>query len=410
MSFKDQMFIVKSKLFSKRNKLLIAILTFLILVLQVCITTVYIMNYYTKTTNARNVGLRSLQVTAQNEDQDYSIIDDIEHVKVNVSSKYHSEMSTKAEAFNNKYKDGEIIIKPLLEKDTLKIVKGTTITSNNATICSETFYPYNIYYGENLTPRIFKKYVLNGDDIIGKEFTVANEDNPNEKVDFKIVGTYDNQNTVESINTCYIEPQIFETLKSDYNGSITTIDGDGNKTTEYIEYKGQLVIVDDIENMPIVMSELSKLDFDFYPITEYDEETLHLITYIPIFIIIITIFIIFNVIWNILAKKINYSKENFGVLKSCGYNKKQILNLTLIENIIITSISYLISLGLYLIIYTILKSTILSEFEYYNYNLPIPILLIVISFLFIQLLVFLINKHFINKVTKFTIKDLLVEE
>lgn len=128
-----------------------------------------------------------------------------------------------------------------------------------------------------------------------------------------------------------------------------------------------------------------------------DEEKLTSLTYIPMFICTIIIIISITIIYNFYNTKTYNERKRYGILKSIGYNNKQIIDISVLEEIIIYIISIILSFIIYVIGYKIIVNKYLYEYIYENFIIPIPYMYLIIFILLTAVYVIIIVKYIIKK-------------
>lgn len=192
---------------------------------------------------------------------------------------------------------------------------------------------------------------LNGNDFLGKEITIENDDKGIVKK-FKVVGVYDNQSNNQS-DVVYIPAKTVKEI---------------NQELEYDPgYYRLNVVVDDISNIEYVEQEMrdknllkrdrisTKLNENGYRDTDTLSGNIAFVTSITKesqkaikniitgFLIVATIvFMIILIITN--SNKTYISNVDIGLMKIEGYTNKDIQKITIIENILVCIISIIIAL------------------------------------------------------------------
>ena len=192
---------------------------------------------------------------------------------------------------------------------------------------------------------------LNGNDFLGKEITIENDDKGIVKK-FKVVGVYDNQSNNQS-DVVYIPAKTVKEI---------------NQELEYDPgYYRLNVVVDDISNIEYVEQEMrdknllkrdrisTKLNENGYrdtdtlsgniaSVTSITKESQKAIkNIITGFLIVATIvFMIILIITN--SNKTYISNVDIGLMKIEGYTNKDVQKITIIENILVCIISIIIAL------------------------------------------------------------------
>lgn len=212
---------------------------------------------------------------------------------------------------------------------------------------------------------------LNGNDFLGKEITIENDDKGIVKK-FKVVGVYDNQSNNQS-DVVYIPAKTVKEI---------------NQELEYDPgYYRLNVVVDDISNIEYVEQEMrdknllkrdrisTKLNENGYrdtdtlsgniaSVTSITKESQKAIkNIITGFLIVATIvFMIILIITN--SNKTYISNVDIGLMKIEGYTNKDIQKITIIENILVCIISIIIALvatALIVMLFNVIVNNFISK-------------------------------------------------
>jgi len=410
----DYLLFLVRKHIKDKNNIFFGIILFLVMfIIFIALTMINFVFDFKKDTFNQNLLSRTLWVEKDEAtEEEYEKINKIDHVVFNVSTKYLNSAGGIIEEFNSDRLEGYLEIYPLINKDEITILNGTTINNNLEAICPQKFYPHEMMIKENgnLISKIYNSEFIDGDKLIGSSFTIpsSNSSNPNIKV--KIVGTYNPKEIFGTINSCYISMEDFESIVFPYSLIMNWTDSEGNTHIENEEYSGRLVRVDKYEKIEFVVNELQKLGFSSYLTFTLDEGYLNLILYIPLFISIIVIIISYGLIRNFLIKKIKNRRNNYGILKSSGYTNNKIIKSELVENLIIFILEFIIAAILYFLTYNIVYNLILSEFIFNSASINIPFIIIIISIILLGCMIVFMNKRFLNKNLEFNIQDLLKDK
>lgn len=412
MSIKDKIFIIKKRIISKQNILLLFISLILILILEVCITSSVEILKAQKNLTHDSLNSRKLVLWEYNENKDNDI-DKIDHILVNVSNKYYYQYYVDLEEFSHKDVNLETEIHPLLYDGEISFSKNVDKLNYGEIVCPKKFYPYSLYVGdpeEGFDTIIKKELIVDGEKLVGKTLSIKHEksdleaDSMLEDIDAKVVGTYDNVSIGLPLNACFVSKDTFDKLKSNSPGGTGYIDEYGNEiyTPEY--YNGRLLIIDDNKNRDYVLNELAKINLYPTNTSTPDPVMIALLVYIPLFVLCIVVIINSTVISNFVRKKIQYRIKKIALLKSFGYKTNDIIKIESYENIIIILLSFVLSWIIYIPAFIFIKNKYLVEFEFVNMPFNIPVLYIVSMILIIVLLTYIITTKRIKKVLK---KDLI---
>ncbi|MDD2409199.1 MAG: hypothetical protein PHD03_00540 [Bacilli bacterium] len=260
MNIKDLLKIILLK--TIRNKNLVFFYSIIILCNILIITTLtFYFNYNSFTENLinKNIGFRTLNVTANENlnDEISNKILNINHVVDVYSSEYHS-ITVISSDFKNDNLSGVVELTYGAKSMLPSNIIGRSIKDNekNVAICPINFFP------DDLASDLFinKDFIIDGHDILDKEFSVEYysyrfedtnliQEQKFEKK-FKIVGLYDSKVVMNNKNQCYIQvSDIKEILE-------TTIPKNIN---EYVS--SYLVVINDLDNIGYVKEELANIGY-----------------------------------------------------------------------------------------------------------------------------------------------------
>lgn len=375
MNLKNRLWILKFRFFEKRNIILLIVLSFTFLAILTTLTFFYITNYTTHN-ELSSPSYLNLHVYVEDQvvsDEIIKEIEDIDHVI------YATNLISSRTVFESANQES-IVLKPLLDEKEIKIKKGRNLENNLEAICPNEFYPYD--FSDTLNPN---KYIK-GNKVVGKIITINNQT-------FKIVGTYDAKKIRNSANECYISKNDFKKLPNIIDTQIVTVKVD--KTT----------------NQPKVAEEISKLGFK--EIERNNNNTNYLLMYTSLLISLVVLIISFTLIYIFIKKKIRYRLTTYGILKVSGYKNKEIFKIDLLENIIVNTICFLISVFIFIIIYTLIINniTIFDEMIYNNeIDLKINYFYILLSYFICVIMMVIATKHLTKKYLNISIHNMIKEE
>lgn len=237
--------------------------------------------------------------------------------------------------------------------------KGFEQIDEKTMICPSSFYlgsnpeEYNQEYLEK---------IKDGKDVLNKTFTL-NSVNYREK--YNVVGIYDvNKYMYGEYNTCFTTEkniqEIFdkeiESYKKDCNPETHDCDSIGVSTSS-------IVVVDDITKIENVQKEIEKMGYMVRRYNAIDTQGIDFITnvlYTISMIIMVIIFIILIVSNN---KFIHYNKKNNIIYKSLGYENSILIKINYIESIIISMISFAITIIAVVLLYNIFSNIFVVEIK-----------------------------------------------
>ena len=261
---------------------------------------------------------------------------------------------------------------PATENVLPDLVSGRGIQENDEYVA---IIPNKIYVNSEsmtITDQIREgEEYLNGNDFLGKEITIENDDKGIAKK-FKVVGVYDNQSNNQS-DVVYIPAKTVKEI---------------NQELEYDPGSYRLnVVVDDIRNIEYVEQEMrdknllkrdrisTKLNENGYrdtdtlsgniaSVTSITKESQKAIkNIITGFLIVATIvFMMILIITN--NNKTYISNVDIGLMKIEGYTNKDIQKITIIENILVCTISIIIALvatALIVMLFNVIVNNFISK-------------------------------------------------
>lgn len=238
--------------------------------------------------------------------------------------------------------------------------KGFKNGASGVAVCPVNFLPFSIN-SDNLgvlgIPLIKKTDLLTIDDLLKTKF-IANYDEyevkghgditivDNHTKEYKIIGLYNNAGTMNPNNECYVPGD--DIIEMCHTSNFIC--------NENQEQTSITVIIDEYKNMDYFKEKVKTMGFSVLEVNVYSENTLNSTVEIGLLILILLILITVVIITlSYIKKKVLNETKIIGVLRACGYNKKQIKNIYLLESTILNILSYLFSLLLFQIIYQILK-------------------------------------------------------
>lgn len=406
MNLLDKLENIKSRLFKKNNIPFITILSLILFAIFICLTMIYFVYEFKKENINKNIDARTLIVNG--EEEKYDLINKIEHVELNVSTKYFNDLTRDVAAFDTENLKGFVYLRPLLNNEDISIRLGAPLKKTGEVICPQRFYPYSLYpKNEKETMKYYPSKYLDGEDLIGTKFKVESRNPEFEEIELKIVGTYDSSKSKNYVNTCYISIKDFDSIASPYFGSTYTEYIDGRKEYTYEEYTGRMVRVDYYKNVEKVKQELNKLGFMVEDGFKLNEPMLQFILFIPMFVSLIIMILSLNIFYSFSNKKIQSRKNQYGILKSCGFEKIEIEKLEILENTIIFLISFVFAFLFYIMIFQIILRFFLFEFTYNNIKINIPYFWIFVHFMLLLFIGNQILKFKMKKILTLNSNDLL---
>lgn len=366
-------------------------------------------NFYNLLTNnlSQNIGFKSLSVTAKTDQPDLgqTELSNIKNVVAVYSSKYDG-YGVESDLKSSKI-DGKIDLLYSDENIIPKVMIGESISSKDegVAICPMKFYPsskaYNLFIKED--------EILNGEELIGKTFKARYysyknnngtlEEDKEYSKDFKIVGVYDSELTMNTANSCYISAKDMISMKDS-----TTIK---DEETFY----NFVVVADSIDSIPKIKEEILSLGFlDASIRSEFDEKIVNIILLSCDLITSIIIFAICILAISYIKKKLIYENKFIGTLRSVGFTKKHVLNLSILEQFVINLISYMIGIVVFYIIFLVIKCTLLQNYIPSGFTISLFLKSFLYSFMCIVFLATLMDIYFIFKINKSSITKIVRSE
>ncbi len=404
----------KRKILQKRNIVMMIILMFLLLISFFGLTITWtIFNYKNNLIN-KNYEYRTLTINQKedNINDDILKVGSIENVAFVGSTKYLNGSIVKVKDFDTDDLKGSIQIFPLIPGRNIKSNFDENTLEEGKIICPKKFYPHSLALSsdtDNFDMGIVYSKVLNGSDYIGKKVEIKSESGE-QNYQFEIVGTYNQNESLNSINTCLVSIKDYDKLASPYSGIGYGVDNEGNEIEDYYEYEGLMVLVDKLDNISKVKSKLIELGYNVENYFVLDNQSIFIYIYIPLLICLIVLIVCINIIYNFIVKKTKEKLKVYGIQSAVGFENKLILNLDIWENIIVYGISFIFSFVIYYIVLQILIRTLLYEFVYNSVSIVVPVMLISVYFGVLLLFIVFVNKRLVTNILKRNTSRLLKGE
>lgn len=404
----------KRKILQKRNIVMMVILMFLLLISFFGLTITWtIFNYKNNLIN-KNYEYRTLTINQKEENinDDISKVGSIENVAFVGSTKYLNGSIVKVKDFDVADLKGSIQIFPLISGRNIKSSYDENTLEEGKIICPKKFYPHSLALSsdaDNFDMGIVYSDVLNGEDYIGKKVEIKSESGE-QNYQFEIVGTYNQNESLNSINTCLVNIKDYDKLASPYSGIGYGVDNEGNEIEDYYEYEGLMVLVDKLDNISKVKSKLIELGYNVENYFVLDNQSIFIYIYIPLLICLIVLIVCINIIYNFIVKKTKEKLRVYGIQSAVGFENKLILNLDIWENIIVYGISFIFSFVIYYIVLQILIRTLLYEFVYNSVSIVVPVMLISVYFGVLLLFIVFVNRRLVTNILKRNTSRLLKGE
>ena len=269
-----------------------------------------------------------------------------------------------------------------------KITNGRDIINENEIVCPSKFYPnilhdskdiinLNEYLGKKINVSYSKKYFpIQGESKILKTY----------KESFILVGTYDIEDLLTDLDTCFISANVVKTI----NEKVTPVYEDKNIEEKTKSDMDIVILVDKYENIDKVLSKIQKLGYTAQKQYEIDLELYllfkEILKYVCLGISIVSIIIVYLFIKNIL----NECKDNIKLFKLIGYNNKKIKSIFILEYLILTLVAFILHIFIIPFIYKFALNIISQNPDLFVLKIYVNCIGSLIYTLFVSLLVFII--------------------
>lgn len=399
---------------NNKNNILILIFSLLLFLLftdLIIIKSFY--EYYDYSIN-KNIGFRTLNIYNPSIPSEKALkeLENIRHVSEVYGSMYGS--TAVSSNINDNGLNGWIGLQyGTINTAPLSLVgKNIEDLESGELICPYEFYPDSNYNSpfdideskilkekDTLNRNILIKYTATHQEVIENKIVENNKEYTRK---MKIVGLYDETIFRNGINVCYATPEDIKEIQLAYNPFLATTG-----------YDSINVVVDEKENINKVRKDIQNLGnyiIEKETIAYIDKNFTTILFSLTIITAIIIISSILFILKNYIKKKIKNESNYLGILRSCGYTKKQIILQEIIENNIILIFSFIISITLFNIIFIILENKIFKYYKYIGFNISNSIYLIFIIFIVVLLISNLLKYYLVNKTLNNKIAELFKEE
>ena len=215
---------------------------------------------------------------------------------------------------------------------------------------------------------------------------------------FKVIGIYDNTSTMNFNNQCYI-------MSNDIKQMVSEPGSDNMGVNSYPYFD---LIVDNVDNIEDVTEKIKDLGFNKVSVKNYfDSDMKKTIEISSIIVVTILVFLTIIISSSYIKKLVINDSWKIGMLKTLGYNQKDVLKKYFGEVSLINIFAYLFSFLIFGIIFLLLKFTILSFVQYIGVNIRISLFPVIVTFIIIVIIPILIMFYTIYKYSKQNIIDLL---
>lgn len=278
--------------------------------------------------------------------------------------------------------------------NTKKILYGSDLSldNDNEMICPSNFFPdssiyignYNAFKNIDLRPYLNKNINI---DYVGLK---------DSKISLKLVGIFDGSYDYSYPNFCYTSHSTLKNLNSVYQPDL--------KGDDF----GVFVLLDDISNAKEVLNEYNISSYTVVKRikTEEGDKLIQIIAIISLVLLLI----IFIICYLINSRRIVKNYRNIGLLKVCGYSKKDINKIFYFENIICLFISFVIGIIVSCIIMANFPDIFLVKEPFLSLmHTDVNIIVILLEIFIISLIVILSTKISLNKIEKIDVTEIIYE-
>ena len=226
------------------------------------------------------------------------------------------------------------------------------------------------------------------------------DDITKESKKFKVVGLYDSTQVMNYNNECYLNSEDIKFL----------IDSEFYQTNDELTYLS--VIADKQENIEQIKNEISNMGYmvDEGTTVGFDTSNTTMILTLSSVLFLIIWIAIFFIIVNYANKNLKEEGKYLGIIRACGYNKKQIILKYITEKIVMISISYLISLPIFLVMFNISKNSLFKKYNYLGFYVNNNLLILITLFFMVLIFSIIIDYYIVNSYLKNSVTNNMKEE
>lgn len=392
----------------KRRLFYIVVLLFCSLISFSILTFKNNFDMYVNETVTKNIGFRTLSVSPKQDKEDLGLNEliPLDHV-VDVYSFMYGTMSVES-SFKNENVEGTIELlygSPDIQPNVI-MGRGFESDDSNVAICPDIFYPDSSAYELQLD----NKYAIDGNSLLNNEFEVyytefvfdidtnTFEDGKKFTKKFKVIGIYDNTSTMNFNNQCYI-------MSNDIKQMVSEAGSNNMGANSYPYFD---LVVDNVDNIEDVTEKIKDLGFNKVSVKNYfDSDMKKTIEISSLIVVTILVFLTIIISSSYIKKLVINDSWKIGMLKTLGYNQKDVLKKYFGEVSLINVFAYLFSFLIFEIIFLLLKFTILSFVQYIGVNIRVSLFSVIVTFIIIVIIPILIMFYTIYKYSKQNIIDLL---
>ena len=423
MKIVDKIKLSSLLIFRERKKIFYIFLVFLISLL--CLFTLsfndnvgeLILKYLNNNINFRTI--KVMQRTNHNGmTGQESLLNDISEIKkmehiIDVYKSGYGEAIIFESDFKNDSLDGTITLKRATEKTLPTVIYGRKIKDNEegVMICPINFFP-------NSNPmEITKKYIINGKNLLNNKYKVyyysyiLNEnkrpiENELFNYEFEVIGLYDNTETLNDNNDCYISAK-------DLNRIVDTQEIEDEVDDRItIDYSID-VVVDSINNITATEDKLINNGFDVSgTVAHFDIKTIKFIRIIIILMLFVSISMSIIISTLYIKKKLIKEEKTIAIFRTSGYLKQETGLIYTLQTLILNIIIYIVAIVVFNILKYVLINNIpfLTGIDYLMGKIQIKQLPYLITFIIVVIIPSIITLFNVNNKYKCNISKLIKKE
>ncbi len=346
-------------------------------------TTTRTLNKFLEDNIDKNYDYRTLYVHGRGEhtpDEMREIFRDIDHIESIYDSDYFI-FNAKIDEFINDNLDGGVQLTINDEEIIPNIVVGRALSDRGEIVCPQTFVP-----DSNIEGRVDlkKTHSIDMNSRIGEEIIISfnlhdySYDVPKiverSNHSFILVGTYDHELNYNQPNNCFI-------LSSDLSNLVKI------KKDNYVNSSDTsnnfILILDNAQNMEKVTRELEKLGFYVIPKIEINLILSEAISFMGSYLSLISLLIALTMILISNISRVEENANEIGLLKSLGFESKDIRLIFILQTLVMTIIIFVISilsLSIVVLLSRVYLSTASIHFATFKVSLSLKDIMIVFGY------------------------------
>lgn len=328
------------------------------------------------------------------EDEALSEIKKLKHIEAVAPNSSHLISLVTSEYVNNKVSGDFYLIGTI--DDPVQVIKGRTFNEksveNKEIICPKQFLPDVSSYSEEYEVNS----VIDLESEVGKQIELSFVGNKEQKDKYTLIGVYDSELYKTNGNKCYAPFELVRQQNLKYQPEAFA----SNNSTFY----PIIVVVDDIDNINSVETELEKNNFSLsYPTQQINAYVGNKVINLSMLLSCLLVIFSFMIIILLLSRNINNDREQIGILKASGFSDNQISLMYVLELIYCFVISIIMGVIFlkFIVVPYFMKYYISKKVAYYGFVFlidDISLLLCMIVFIIIIAVVVIIVRKKILKV------------